>query len=356
MNATFYQKLAEHLNRLPGGFPPSKTGADLRLLEQLFTPKEAELAVQLTLERESAEVIGARLGLPVPEATRVLDEMAKKGLIFSVQTPDGGMLYQAAPLVVGIYELQINRLDQQLLNAFHEYWSSAEDSPPVKTIPQMRIIPVGESIDPQLQALPYEQVYAFVNSHHTFAVTNCICRHTAKMGGGGCQAPEESCLVFGEWAENYIRNGRGRAIDRTEVLDILAKADAANLILRPSNSQTVEFVCTCCVCCCGGLVGLKNHPRPADRVTSPFYAQLDTQKCQGCWSCLERCQMGALVEGDGCATLKPERCIGCGLCVTTCPNHALTLLRKPDAQLTQTPATLQDTWQIIARDQARASL
>jgi hypothetical protein len=218
----------------------------------------------------------------------------------------------------------------------------------------MRTIPVRESVDTNLQALPYEQVYELVKAHDRFAVTTCICRHTAKMRGQGCQAPEESCLSFGDWADFTVRTGRGRSINRSQVLEILAKADAANLVLQPSNSKTIAFICTCCGCCCGVLGGLKRHPRPADVVASAFIARLDVEACQGCWTCLDRCQMGALVAGDGHAVLKSERCIGCGLCVSTCPNEALRLERKPETILTQVPATFDTAWRIIAEDQARA--
>ena len=41
MQDASYRKLAQHLDRLPGGFAPSATGAELRLLRRLFTPQEA---------------------------------------------------------------------------------------------------------------------------------------------------------------------------------------------------------------------------------------------------------------------------------------------------------------------------
>ena len=53
----FYYKLAEHLDKLPGGFAPSKIGAHIRLLKKLFTPEEAELATHLTLKQEDAKTI-----------------------------------------------------------------------------------------------------------------------------------------------------------------------------------------------------------------------------------------------------------------------------------------------------------
>ena len=38
---TPYQRLAERLDALPNGFPPTADGVELRLLAKLFTPEEA---------------------------------------------------------------------------------------------------------------------------------------------------------------------------------------------------------------------------------------------------------------------------------------------------------------------------
>ena len=110
-----YRKLAEHLDRLPGGFAPSESGAELRVLERLFTPEEAELAVHLSLDKEEARVIAERASLSCAEAEQLLSEMAQKGLILSLEPDDGPALYQTVPWVVGIYEFQVNNLSQGLL-------------------------------------------------------------------------------------------------------------------------------------------------------------------------------------------------------------------------------------------------
>jgi Na+-translocating ferredoxin:NAD+ oxidoreductase subunit B len=352
MSEEIYRRLAEHLDQLPGGFAPSSTGADLRLLQRLFTPQEAELATHLTLEREEAQVIARRAGLPLAETEQRLTEMSSKGLIFSTPPEDGPILYQAVPFVVGIYEFQVNSLSQELIQALGDYWSTAVDRPRRQTIPQMRVIPVGESIEPHLEALPYEQVGELVNVHERFAVAPCICRRHARMTGGGCDAPEESCLVFGEWADYYVRDGRGRSIDRSEVMAILARADAANLVLQPTNSRDIAAICCCCGCCCGILGGLQSHPRPAEVVASAFIASLELALCEGCWICVERCQMQALAEDGDLVALNADRCIGCGLCVSTCPSGALTLVRKSHSERTQPPSTFDAAWRAIAQAQA----
>jgi len=172
------------------------------------------------------------------------------------------------------------------------------------------------------------------------------------MTGGGCDAPEESCLMFGEWADYYVRGGWGRSIDRSEVMEILARADAANLVLQPSNSKDSVFICCCCGRCCGVLRGLQAYPKPSEIVASSFIARHQPETCQGCWVCLERCQMQALAEEGDRVTLNTDRCIGCGLCVSTCPSGALTLVRKPDSERTRIPVTLDATWRIISQAQA----
>ena len=348
-----YRKLAEHLDKLPGGFRPSETDADIRLLKGLFTPQEAEYATHLTLEKENTQTIAKKINLPVDRTEKILEEMSKKGLIFSTQSDDGKILYQAAPWVIGIYEFQVNRLDKQFRKNFDDYYSSRVKRTEPETIPQLRTIPINQSIDPKLEVLPYEQVEKLVRAHEYFAVAPCICRRHAKMNGRGCDALEESCLIFGDFAEFYVRTGLGRQIEQSEVWEILEKANKDNLVLNPTNSKYVSAICCCCGDCCGILGGLKYHPKPAEAVASSFIAEFDGDACLNCGICLERCQMQAISAGVDRVSFDADRCIGCGLCVSTCPSNALTLSRKPEHIVSVPPATLMDTWYTIAKEQAK---
>jgi formate hydrogenlyase subunit 6/NADH:ubiquinone oxidoreductase subunit I len=307
----------------------------------------------LTLEREDVKTIADKAGVEGEVAQHRLDEMAQKGLIFAVYPSAGPVLYQAVPFVVGIYEFQVNRLSSELRQDLDAYWRSQKPRQRNRTIPQMRIIPVGESIEPHLEALPYEQVKTLVQSRERFAVAPCICRRNAKLHGEGCDAPEESCLMFDEFADFYVKGGMGRSIDLSEVLEILTRADAANLVLQPTNSQEIQAICCCCGCCCGILNGLKQQPKPAESVSSAFIASLDADMCIACWTCLSRCQMEALTEDGDRISLNQDRCIGCGLCVSTCPSGALKLERKPDNEWIRVPPKFQDTWRIITKTQTK---
>ncbi len=339
-----YGRLAEHLDKLPGGFPPGEGGVELRLLKKLFTPEEAELAVHLTLDREEARVIGDRAGVGLGEAERKLDEMARKGLIFSIESKDAPTLYQAAPWIVGIYEFQVNNLDEDLVQVMNEYFRTRGKASRPQPIPQIRTMPIGRSIEAHPEALPYERAEELIKAHKRFAVAPCICRRKAEIMGSGCASPKETCFMFDDWADYYVRNGLARSIDLTEVREILAVADRANLVVQVSNCKDIVFMCCCCGCCCAVLTRIKPHPRPSELVASPFRARHEPEGCRGCGTCVNRCQMKALTLEREKAVLNSLRCIGCGLCVSTCPTSSLTLARKPASEQSKTPANMDATW------------
>ena len=67
---------------------------------------------------------------------------------------------------------------------------------------------------------------------------------------------------------------------------------------------------------------------PADvdhLVLEDLRAIVDPENCEGCGTCLSRCQMDAIAVPDGAALMERSRCIGCALCVTTCPSDAIRL-------------------------------
>jgi ferredoxin len=346
-----YTRLVAHLDREGGGFPPSTTGADVRLLQQLFTEPEAALALHVTFEQQDAQSIAQRASLPVAEVAQRLGKMAKKGLLFAVYPEHGPTRYQIWPFGI-IWDAQAYDLTPDLLQAAREYWSTQEKRPVRKSIPGMRTIPVGKSLDARTMALPYELVSELIEDHKHIALGPCICKTAAHLSGEGCNAPIESCLTFGDIANHMIHSGRGRRIDQAELADWLVQSNALNLVLQPNNSRDINVLCSCCGCCCGVLRGLKAQERPADVVASSFIAHYDAEACTSCHTCLDRCQMDALsANGDG-VTFDDGRCIGCGLCVSTCPSGALTLERKSGSQDVLLPVDMVDTWR-TRRDMQR---
>lgn len=351
MKKDIYKQLAEHLDDLPAGFPPTESGVELRILRRLFTPEEAELATKLLLIPEEAHVIAHRAKLPVEEVAPRLESMAYKGLIYSIVRDGKPTKYSANQFIIGIWEYHVNDLDPELIRDVNEYIPEFIDWDVWKKVPQLWTIPVNQSLQADLKVLPYENAVEILEKHEKFLEAPCICRKERRIMGQGCDKSEGNCLVLGRGAEYYERNGIGRRIDKEEALAILKRADEEGLVLQPSFSKKVANICCCCGCCCQILLNLKRHAEPAAMVSAPFIATLDQEACIGCGVCESRCQMDALHIHDDKAVLDEKKCIGCGLCVSTCLSGALTLTRKPDDQQPDVPDNLAKA--SIKRGQAR---
>jgi len=347
-----YKRLAEHLDRLPAGYPPTESGVELRILKRLFTPEEAELATHLTMLPEPAEAVAVRTGREAAALDRQLDAMSRKGLIFR-STKGGRNHYMAAQFVIGIWEYHVNDLDPDLIREVNEYlpvlmrkgWMARETK-------QLRVVPVSQSIAAGMRTMPYEVAEEIINRQSKIVVSPCICRREHRLVGQGCDKPLESCLAFGSGAYFYEENKLGRSISREEALEILKAGLEAGLVLQPGNSQKPSNICLCCGCCCQVLKNLKTLDRPALAVHSNYVAEVREEACTGCGVCQERCQMDAITVEET-ARVNPDRCIGCGLCVPTCPTEAMALRAKDADARYVPPANVVETYMNIARERGQ---
>jgi ferredoxin len=348
-----YKRLAHHLDSLPGGFPPTDNGMEIRILKKLFSPLEAEFAPYLTLIPEEPKVVARRAGVSVPLAEQRLEAMSQRGLIYRIDSEKGRPRYMAIHLVIGIYEFHVNDLDPDLVKdlevygpvLFKETWKK----------PQMRTIPVNASLNASLAVMTYENAEILIRDAEKSAVAPCICRREQDIVGEGCDKPRRNCLLFNDAASHWIRNGWGREIDKSQVLQILSEADEAGLVLQPTNAREIVNLCCCCGCCCGVLRGVKDYPQPASLISTPFYAVNNPAACSGCGTCEDRCQMEAIHMADEIASIDTDRCIGCGLCVSTCPAESLALARKPAADQMKVPKDLIQMFVDLGRARGKLS-
>lgn len=337
-----YAELAKFLDGLPGGFPSTDTGVEIRILKKLFTQEEAGLAMKLSLLPEDTGVIAKRAKKNKKDTSALLKEMAQKGLVYRIEKKGCPSLYMATQYVIGIWEYHVNDLNLDLIRDMEEYIPTLINVETWKKAPQLRTIPVGRSIPVKLDVMPYEKAEELVRSHNKFLVAPCICRKEKTMVGEGCQKPEESCLVLGGATDYYFKNGLGRMIKEEEALKILREADRQGLVLQPSNSQKIVNICCCCGCCCAVLRTIKTHPKPAELVSSAFMVEYDSDSCTNCQACVDRCQMDAIAIFDDSIKYDLDRCIGCGLCVSTCPSEAVTLVRKQKSAQPHVPKTFME--------------
>jgi len=349
MSEEVYRRLREFMDRLPGGFPATKSGVELKLLKKLFAPDEAEVVMKMGPFPMPLAQAAKAIGLEEKAAAEKLESMAKKGQLFRMRAGNT-VLYMAMQFAVGVYEFSMNRMDKETAELLEEYMKEGalqKIFTQAKT-QQLRVVPIQESLPVSPQVASYDQVRALVEKHQKFSVSPCICRKEQALLGHPCSRPLESCLQFGPAADYYVENGLGRSISKEEVFQILRKAEEAALVLSPTNAQEIGSICCCCSCCCGVIRNLSQFERPAEIVASGYRAVLSAEDCSNCGACLDRCQMAAIEEGDERVSILAHRCIGCGLCVPACPEEAIKLLPRPEAAVP--PANIAATMMQIMKE------
>jgi Na+-translocating ferredoxin:NAD+ oxidoreductase RNF subunit RnfB len=277
--------------------------------------------------------------------------MAINGVIGRTEK-EGTRHFYTLPLVVGMYEGRVKRLDREFLDDFGSYTKSPAFGLAMlgTGVPQMRTIPVEKSLSFTHHVTTYDQLEdVLAGSRGPFAVAECICRKAAGIRAKTCTktARLETCMAIGDMATMVIDSNSGRAIEKAEALEIARLNQADGLVLQPSNTRKVDFVCACCGCCCGMLAIQKALPKPLEFWATNFSAAVDADLCTGCGACVERCQVDAVTidETRGLAVLDLDRCIGCGNCVVTCPTGAVALMKKD--RETVPPVDTEDLYETL---------
>ncbi len=350
--AEVYEKLRERLDMFPQGFPKTKNGVELEILEQLFSTDEAEIALSLRPYPEPVAVLAERINKDESELGQTLYDMSKRGLILRFKESEEVIYYFLAPWMVGIWEFQLNKLNKENIPLYEKFYqegivASAKD----RSIGGFRVIPVEKEIRDDREIQPYEQVSEIIEANTKFAVADCICRKEAGIMGDKCDKLLDACMMFSFAADYYIDNGLAREISKEEAKEVLLKAEEDGLVHCSSNHKGDKmFICNCCGCHCKALAYITKHDQPGLIAPSNYYALVDTDTCEGCETCIERCQVNTIEMKDEVASITKDRCIGCGLCVSTCPTESISMVHKQPDALSHIFADDNDLTQARAKD------
>ncbi len=346
-----YKSLEERINRFPHGAPPSDTL--YRILETLFSEREATLVAQLPIRPFTTKKAAAIWGVSLAEADKVLRGLASRCILLDIET-ESEVTYVLPPPMAGFFEFSLMRtrddVDQRLLSElFHQYMHVEEDF--IKELffqtdtRAIRAFVNEEAVltsEHAVHILDHQRASHIIESARHIGVSMCYCRHKAEHLGKNCAAPvEDICLTFGNTADALIRHAYARRIDAAEGMDILQKAYAHQLVQTGENVRSeVAFLCNCCGCCCEALTAVRNFGSLHPIETTGFLPELNTDSCVGCGKCEKACQIRIIEMRGGERGKRPSirsgECIGCGLCARACPNRSLTM-RQTDKRII-TPA------------------
>lgn len=326
-----YERFRERIDTMfPFPAPETDSKVEIEIFRLLMTPEEAEMACALSPQPENAESIAGRVGSTAETTRPVLEELVRKGILFKIYVEDP--LYCLAPMIPGIWEFQLGKFTPELVDLLQKYYREGLGKA-VMTLspPALRIVPARKSLSSKWKILAYEEVESLIDKAGSVAIADCHCRTVKRMAGGGCEAPDDVCIVLDLWADYFEKNLNARKASKDEAKDALRRAADAGLVHSTTNSQEgAMFICNCCGCCCAGLRAITELKVPATVAVAPsdFIAEIAKSDCTACGACVSRCHVGALSLDGDTVDLAKENCIGCGACVSVCPTGAIAMIRR----------------------------
>ncbi len=343
-----YEHLVDRLNRYPQGAPSSKLL--FRILEMLFSEKEASLVSLLPVKPFTVQVAGRIWKTDLNTTQKTLDELANRGILIDMEDR-GQVCYCLFPPMAGFFDFSLVRVrddtDQKLLSElFYQYLNVEEDF--IRELFTRGETQLGRafvhepalSTEQVLQVLDYERATRVITSAAHMSVGICYCRHKMHHLDRACDAPLDICMTFNNTAHSLIKHGVARRVDEKECLDLLDQAYAHNLVQFGENiRESVNFICNCCGCCCEALLAARRFAFFKPVHTTNFIPEVDTAHCDGCGKCVSVCPVAslALVSANDArrpqrkiASLDPETCLGCGLCARNCPGENIRLRSRPE--------------------------
>ena len=183
------------------------------------------------------------------------------------------------------------------------------------------------------QVITLDEALKVIDIMYPIALMTCVCRRS--MQG----LPDEenfTCIGMGpgmykweRWPETY--RGGVQFLTSDEAKEVVTKMNKRGLVqgIYTFGTPYLGGLCNCDYPSCGFIrvrvdygvkVLWKGH----------YVAEIDPELCNGCASCIQRCQFRALsfVPTRNKAYIDPMRCFGCGLCVTECDQDAITLVER----------------------------
>ena len=201
-------------------------------------------------------------------------------------------------------------------------------------------IPVDVEIEGEHCVLSYNTVKEILVNASRISLMDCICRTKRP----NCDKPLRTCIGVNGKADKILSeknddSGRfskynPKEIGIKEALSVLEMSHEAGLVHmaltqnKDVKPEDIDYVCSCCTCCCSVLGGTIRYGFAPHLLNSTKISVTDEQTCNDCGICVERCQFGAREIVEGSLTFNPELCFGCGLCVSTCPIDAIKLVDK----------------------------
>ena len=319
----------------------------VNLVQHMFTEEEARLVRHLRPYPlgKTAEKVAKKEHRPVEEVRRLLEHLATEKRVILRHGMGGGKKgYDILPIVPGTFEMALMRTSLDTLTEWHktfavlfeELWETGFLTDFLSfPNPAVRYLPVMKSISALPVAWPSDKLAEVLDRYDMFGVGLCQCRMTEKIVERECGRPMENCTAFGRAALPLIKAGMMRQVERQEIIDIKAEAEASGLVSWMFNEESGKGPagsCSCCGCCCHMMRTVSEFNMPGMIAPPHFLPEFDSMSCDYCGKCARACPMGAITIDTKTKGVHhdAQRCVGCGLCALACnKNSSVRMVEVP---------------------------
>ena len=183
------------------------------------------------------------------------------------------------------------------------------------------------------QVVTLEDTLKAIDLMYPIAIMTCACRRSMlglrDEDNFTCMGMGPGMYKWERWPDTY--RGGVQFLTPDEAKEAVTKMNKRGLIqcLYTFGTPYIGGLCNCDYPDCAGIrttidYGIqflwKGH----------HVAQVDTELCNGCAQCIQRCQFKALSFSatQNKAYIDPFQCFGCGLCSTECPQDAISMVER----------------------------
>ncbi len=310
------------------------------LVSHMFTEEEAFLVRHLKPFRMKTAVSLAKIEhSPADKIKKILDRLADKKNVIGAAGSGDKRRYFIMPLIPGTFEWVLIHPSMNDISPWHRRFAELFDAlydtgyecdyykkfGEMNALSPIRYIPIKQSIESHPMALPTDKLAEVLDRYDDFGIGICQCRTTKNILKQDCGRPIEVCASFGPMVEKLVEKGKLRRVEKKELIEIKAAAEASGLItwilnVDEKTARLGNCSCSCCGCCCPMLRTMTEFNISGLIAPPHFMPVFDRIKCTFCGMCAEKCQMGAITVDAKAKTIthNPKRCIGCGQCTLGC--------------------------------------
>ena len=314
------------------------------ILKKIITPEEAGILLEMPF---SVSEFAQKYNLSLKESENKLEDLANKGVCIPLEK-EGTLKYFCVSNIIQVHDATIhgalNKNYSPVPFEIIEMWKNFRETEWFEMLKMMeklpranhgRCIPSWSTVKDNPELSDVENLRTILKNSPAIAVVDCPCRWL-QVQEGTCNMPTFTCLSLTKGSVKYIMDRKiGKELTLEEAYELLETCEQAGLIpTAGGGGGQPRQLCMCTVPECIILRGQVMYGYDLWN-RSRFDAIVDAEKCEGCETCVHRCQMKAISMKNETAFIDVDKCFGCGVCVVTCPSNALSMkLVRPIEHLT----------------------